>query len=391
MNSTAWHDETALIHGGLDRSHYGETAEALYLTSGFVYESAEQAEARFKGEDAGFIYSRYGNPTVGLFERRMAELEGTETCFATASGMAAVFSSLACQLEAGDHIVASRVLFGSCLQVVTSILPKFGIEYSLVDGADLKAWQQAIKPNTKLFFCESPANPTLSLVDIAGLAALAKQADARLVVDNAFASPAVQNAKALGADIVIYSATKHIDGQGRCLGGAICCSDAFFKEKLQPFVRHTGPAMSPFNAWVLAKSLETLGLRVDRMSSSACSIAKALGQLPFVEQVAYPGCASHPQHALAETQMKSGGSLLTFKVVGDKAATFRLMNCLNLIKISNNLGDSKSLITHPATTTHRTLAGEDREVCGITDNLLRLSVGLEAAEDLVSDLEQAGS
>ncbi len=391
MNSTPWQDETALIHGGIERSQYGETAEALYLTSGFVYESAEQAEARFKGEDSGYIYSRYGNPTVSLFEHRIAELEGTETCFATASGMAAVFSALACQLNAGDHIVASRVLFGSCLQVVTSILPRFGIEYTLVDGADLEAWQQAVKPNTKLFFCESPANPTLTLVDIVGVANIANSAGATFVVDNAFASPAVQNAKTLGADIVVYSATKHIDGQGRCLGGAICCTNDFFKEKLQPFVRHSGPAMSPFNAWVLAKSLETMSLRVDRMSASAASLAAALQQMPFVERVAYPGCPSHPQSELAQRQMKSGGSLLTFKVKGGKSETFAMMNKLNLIKISNNLGDSKSLITHPATTTHRTLAGEEREICGITENLLRLSVGLEASIDLITDIEQAGS
>lgn len=391
MNTTPWQDETALIHGGIERSQYGETAEALYLTSGFVYESAEQAEARFKGEDSGYIYSRYGNPTVSLFERRIADLEGTETCFATASGMAAVFSALACQLNAGDHIVASRVLFGSCLQVVTSILPRFGVEFTLVDGADLEAWQQAVKPNTKLFFCESPANPTLALVDIVGVAKIANSAGATFVVDNAFASPAVQNAKALGADVVVYSATKHIDGQGRCLGGAICCTNDFFKEKLQPFVRHAGPAMSPFNAWVLAKSLETISLRVDRMSESASALAAALQQMPFVETVTYTGCPSHPQSDLARRQMKSGGTMLTFKVKGGKAETFAMMNNLNLIKISNNLGDSKSLVTHPATTTHRTLAGEEREICGITDNLLRLSVGLEASIDLITDIEQAGS
>ena len=383
--------ETALIHGGLERSQFGETAEALYLTSGFVYESAEQAEARFKGEDDGFIYSRYGNPTVGLFEQRMAELEGTETCFATASGMAAVYSALTCQLKAGDLVVASQVLFGSCLQVITSILPRFGVEFTLVDGADLAAWEAAIRPNTALFFCESPANPTLALVDIAGVARLAKQADACFVVDNAFASPAVQNAKNLGADVVVYSATKHIDGQGRCLGGAVLCSNDFFKEKLQPFVRHAGPAMSPFNAWVLAKSLETLDLRVDRMSSTTAKIATALEAMPFTEKVSYPGLSSHPQFSLAQSQMKSGGSLLTLRVKGGKAEAFKFLNNLQIIKISNNLGDSKTLATHPATTTHRTLTGEDREICGITDNLLRLSIGLEAPDDLIADIERAGT
>ena len=381
--------QSQLVHQGLERSGFGETAEALYLTSGYVYDSAEQAEARFKGEDEGYIYSRYGNPTVSLFENRLAALEGTEVCFATASGMAAMHAALASQLRAGDHIVASRALFGSCLQVITNLLPRYGVSYTLVDGSDLSAWEAAITPSTRVFFCETPANPTLELVDIAAVGAIARAAGVCFVVDNAFASPAVQRAAPQGADVVTYSATKHIDGQGRCLGGAICCSEAFYEEHLQFFVRHTGPSLSPFNAWTLAKSLETLDLRVSQMARNAAAIASFLETHPGVERVSYPGLPSHPQHGLAGRQMNSGGTLVAFQVKGGQPAAFRAINALSLIRISNNLGDSKSMVTHPATTTHRVLSDEERWSVGITNSLVRLSAGLELDEDLIADLDQA--
>ena len=384
-----WSVQTQLVHDGLDRSGFGETAEALYLTSGYVYESAEQAADRFSGEDEGYIYSRYGNPTVSLFERRLAALEGTERCVALSSGMAAMYAALASQLRAGDHIVASRALFGSCLQVITNLLPRHGITYTLVDGTDLSAWEAAVKPQTRVFFCETPANPTLELVDIAAVSAIARAAGVCFVVDNAFASPAVQRAAPQGADVVTYSATKHIDGQGRCLGGAICCSEAFYEEHLQFFVRHTGPSLSPFNAWTLAKSLETLDLRVSQMARNAAAIASFLETHPGVERVSYPGLPSHPQHGLAGRQMNSGGTLVAFQVKGGQPAAFRAINALSLIRISNNLDDSKSMVTHPATTTHRVLSDEERWSVGITNSLVRLSVGLELDEDLIADLDQA--
>ena len=384
-----WSVQTQLVHDGLDRSDFGETTEALYLTSGYVYDSAEQAADRFSGEDEGYIYSRYGNPTVSLFERRLAAIEGTERCAALSSGMAAMYAALASQLRAGDHIVASRALFGSCLQVITNLLPRYGITYTLIDGAELSAWSAAIQPQTRVFFCETPSNPMLELVDIGAVGEIARSAGICFVVDNAFASPAVQRAAPLGADVVTYSATKHIDGQGRCLGGAICCSEAFYQQHLQFYIRHTGPSLSPFNAWTLAKSLETLDIRVTQMARSAANVAAFLTEHPAVEHVSYPGLASHSHHAIARRQMINGGTLVSFQVRGGQNAAFRALNALGLIRISNNLGDSKSMVTHPATTTHRVLSDEQRWSVGITNSLVRLSVGLELDEDLMTDLDQA--
>ncbi|MGB8841200.1 MAG: O-succinylhomoserine sulfhydrylase [Aliidongia sp.] len=380
--------DTILVRGGLDRSAFGETAEAIYLTSGFVYDSAEAAEARFKGEEPGFIYSRYGNPTVRMFERRLARLEGAEACYAMASGMAAVWTGLLAHLKAGDHLVSSRVLFGSCLYIVQTLLPRFGIETSLVDGADLTAWENAIRPNTKAFFLETPANPTLALIDLRAVADLAHAHGIRLVVDNALASPIVQKPMQLGADVVIYSATKHIDGQGRCLGGAILAQEEWLNKEVQPFVRHTGPALSPFNAWVLLKGLETLALRVDRASASALTLAREIEAHGAVTRTFHPFLDSFPQRDLAQRQMANGGTLVAFDL-GSKAAAFAFLNALQIIDISNNLGDAKSLATHPATTTHRTLPEEDRARAGITPGLVRLSVGLEGVEDLSCDIERA--
>ncbi len=382
--------QTRVIHDGIERSAYGETSEALYLTSGFVYDSAEQAEARFRGdqdEQGKFIYSRYGNPSVQLFEERLRILEGAEVCVATSSGMSAMVASLLCHLRAGDHVVASKVLFGSCLQVLQTYLPRFGIETTLVDGTDLDAWQSAIRPSqTKALFCETPANPTLSLVDLKAVSNLAHAAEALLVVDNAFSSPIVQRPMEQGADVVAYSATKHLDGQGRCMGGAVLCSEAFYSDHLQHYHRHMGPSLSPFNAWTLAKSLETLDLRVTRMCETALCVARALETVPGVKRVLYPGLESHPQHNLALAQMQTGGSLLAFEVEGGRQEAFAFLNRLKLILISNNLGDAKSLATHPATTTHRTLNEEGRAEAGISDALIRLSVGLETAKDLIDDL-----
>ena len=378
-----------LVHQGPDRSGFGETAEALYMTSGYVYDSAEQAEARFKGEDEGYIYSRYGNPTVSLFENRLAALEGTDVCVALSSGMAAMHAALACQLRAGDHIVASRALFGSCLQVITNLLPRYGVSFTLIDGGDLNAWEAAIKPNTKVFFCETPANPTLALVDIEAVGKIAKAAGLCFIVDNAFASPVVQRAAPLGADVVTYSATKHIDGQGRCMGGAVCCSQEFYDEHLQFYNRHTGPSLSPFNAWNLAKALETLDLRVSRMADNALAVAEFLSDHPNILRVNYPGLESHEHHDIAKKQMLNGGTLVAFQIKGGKANAFKTLNALQMIKISNNLGDSKSLITHPATTTHRVLSEEERWEIGITNCMVRLSLGLEKSDDLIADLDNA--
>lgn len=381
--------QSQLVHQGLDRSGFGETAEALYMTSGYVYDSAEQAEARFKGEDEGYIYSRYGNPTVSLFENRLAALEGTDVCVALSSGMAAMHAALACQLRAGDHIVASRALFGSCLQVITNLLPRYGVSFTLIDGGDLDAWEAAIKPNTKVFFCETPANPTLALVDIEAVGKIAKAAGLCFIVDNAFASPVVQRAAPLGADVVTYSATKHIDGQGRCMGGAVCCSQEFYDEHLQFYIRHTGPSLSPFNAWNLAKALETLDLRVSRMADNALAVAEFLSDHPNILRVNYPGLESHEHHDIAKKQMLNGGTLVAFQIKGGKANAFKTLNALQMIKISNNLGDSKSLITHPATTTHRVLSEEERWEIGITNCMVRLSLGLEKSDDLIADLDNA--
>ena len=388
MVGTQLDPETLLVRGGLDRSEFGETAEALYLTSGFVYDSAEAAEARFKGEEPGFIYSRYGNPTVRMFEQRLAKLEGAEACYATASGMAAIWAGLLAHLKAGDHLVASRVLFGSCVYIVQTLLPRFGIETTLVDGADLKAWEAAIRPNTKVFFLETPANPTLALIDLKAVAEIAHAHGVRLVVDNALASPIVQKPMPLGADVVIYSATKHIDGQGRCLGGAILASEEWLTKEFQPFMRHTGPSLSPFNAWVLVKGLETLALRVERAAETTLALAQEIEAHGAVRRVFHPFLDSFEQQALARRQMANGGTLVAFDL-GSKSAAFAFLNALQLVDISNNLGDAKSLITHPATTTHRTLPDADKAVAGITPGLVRLSVGLESRRDLAQDINRA--
>lgn len=381
--------KTRLVRGGLKRSENGETSEALYLTSGFAYENAETAEARFKGEDPGYTYSRFGNPTVSMFEDRMALIEGAPVARATATGMAAVSTALLCHLRQGDHVVAARAMFGGCRYVIEDVLPRYGITSTLVDGVNLDAWKEAVRPNTKVLFLETPANPTLEIIDLRGVAEIAHKVGARLVVDNVFATPVLQRPMEFGADIVIYSATKHIDGQGRCLGGVILCDRKFLDDHLQTFIRNTGPSISPFNAWVMTKALETLDLRVRAMCEHAAAVADALARLPKVKRVLYPGRADHPQAALARAQMSLGGSLVSFHLDGGKDLAFRFANALNLIDISNNLGDAKSLITHPATTTHFRLTPEARAELGITDGMMRLSVGLEDPGDLIDDLAQA--
>lgn len=385
----AWGQATALVHGGTLRTPFGETSEAMFLNSGFVYETARDAELRFKGDQEGYIYTRYSNPTLTMFETRMAMLEGAEAARSTASGMAAVTAAFFAYMKAGDHVVASQVLFGSCRYVIEELLPRFGVACTLVDGRDLDAWRNAVRPNTRAFFCETPANPTLELVDIAAVSAIAKDCGALLIVDNVFATPILQKPLVLGADIVVYSATKHIDGQGRCLGGVVLCTDQFLNDYLKVYLRQTGPSLSPFNAWVLLKGLETLPLRVERMAATAAKIADALAAWPQIERVLYPGREDFPQRELAAKQMASGGTLLSFNVKGDKQTAFRVVDALKIIKISNNLGDAKSLISHPATTTHQRFTPEVRGAMGIGDNMLRLSVGLEDAADLVGDLEQA--
>ncbi|MDA9425653.1 MULTISPECIES: O-succinylhomoserine sulfhydrylase [Bradyrhizobium] len=381
--------ETRLVHSGTLRSQFGETSEALFLTQGYVYNSAEECEARFKGEDPGFIYSRYSNPTIAMFERRMIELEGAEAARSAATGMAAVTTAILAPLKAGDHVVASRALFGSCLYVVQDLLPRYGIETTLVDGLDLDQWQRALKPNTKTFFLESPTNPTLDVLDIPAIAEIAHKGGARLVVDNVFATPIWQSPLALGADVVVYSATKHIDGQGRCLGGIILSSEAFIAEHIHNFMRQTGPSISPFNAWVLLKGLETLGVRVRAQTDNAARIADALASHPKISRLVFPGRADHPQAALVKKQMRGGSTLVGFEVKGGKAAAFRVLNELKLAKISNNLGDAKSLVTHPATTTHQRLKPEDRAALGISEGFIRFSAGLEHADDLIEDLTAA--
>jgi O-succinylhomoserine sulfhydrylase len=385
----SWGDATKLVRGGLDRSRHGETSEALYLNSGFVYDEPETAERRFSGEDDGYVYGRYGNPTVTMFEERLALLEGAEACYALASGMASVFGALACQLKAGDHLVSSKALFGSCYQVVTSILPRFGIRATLVDGSDLAAWKQAITPDTKCVFLETPSNPTLDVIDLEAVCGIAKAAGANVVVDNIFATPILQRPLAYGADVVVYSGTKHMDGQGRVLGGAIVSTKTFKDEQLKPFLRHTGPSISPFNAWVLLKGLETMKLRVEAQSRAAEAVAVALSGMSGIARVIYPHLDSHPQAALARKQMKMGGTMVTFEVAGGKAKAFDLLRNLGIVDISNNLGDAKSLMTHPASTTHRNIGAEARAMMGITDGMVRLSVGLEDTDDLINDLRQA--
>ncbi len=388
-SSQSYRPATLLVQGGVDRSPHGETAEALYLTSGFVYDSAEQAEATFKNEIVHYQYSRFGNPTVSMFENRLALLEGAEACRATATGMAAVHAALLSHLKCGDRVVASRALFGSCHWIVSSLLPRYGISTEFVDGGDLEQWGKALATPTNLVLLETPSNPMLEMVDLTAVAKLAHAAGAIVVVDNVFATPLLQKPIPMGADVVVYSCTKHIDGQGRMLGGAVLGSKKWVDEVLQPFIRNTGPAMSPFNAWVLLKGLETLSLRVNAGCAAAEKVANFLAQQTGIARVWYPTRQDHPQHDLAMAQMSAGGTMVTFEVAGGKDAAFRLMNAFKLIAISNNLGDSKSLATHPATTTHMRIPADDRAKLGITDGVIRLSVGLEDVEDIKDDLAQA--
>lgn len=387
--SKTWRPATKLVHEGTLRSPYGETSEAIFLTQGFVYESSASAEARFKGETDGFIYARYGSPTNDMFEKRMIALEGAEDARATASGMAAVAAAILCQVKAGDHIVAARALFGSCRYIVETLAPKYGVECTLVDGRDIKNWEAAVRPNTKVFFLESPTNPTLEVVDIAAVANLANQIGVKVVVDNVFATPLFQKPLELGAHIVVYSATKHIDGQGRCLGGVVLSDKKWIDENLHDYFRHTGPAMSPFNAWTLLKGLETLPLRVKHQTESAAKIADFLAEQNKVAKVIYPGRKDHPQADIIAKQMTGGSTLICFELKGGKEAAFAVQDALKIVRISNNLGDAKSLITHPATTTHKNLSDEGRAEAGITAGTLRLSCGIEDAEDLIDDLSQA--
>ncbi|MCP8941088.1 O-succinylhomoserine sulfhydrylase [Alsobacter sp. SYSU M60028] len=389
FDPAAMRPDTLLVHGGGLRSPFGETSEAVFLTQGFVYDTMEAAEARFSGADPGFIYSRFSNPTVAMFEQRMALLEGAEAARATASGMAAVTAAMLGQVKAGDHVVAAKALFGSCRYIVEDLLPRFGVASTLIDGCDLDQWRAAMRPNTKACFLESPTNPTLDIIDIAAVAEIAHAGGARLVVDNVLATPMLQSPLKLGADCVVYSATKHIDGQGRCLGGVILASEQFIADHVHNLLRQTGPSISPFNAWVLLKGLETLPLRVERQARTAAALADVVAGLPGVAKVLYPGRADHPQAELARRQMKGGGTMLAFEIEGGKAGAFHFANRLRLIRISNNLGDAKSLITHPATTTHQRLTPEARAELGISEGLLRLSVGLEHLDDLAADLAGA--
>lgn len=383
------HADTRLVHEGTLRSDFGETSEALFLTQGHVYASAEECEARFTGESPGFLYARFSNPTVTMFEQRMASFEGAESARATATGMAAVTAALMGLLQAGDHIVAARALFGSCRYVVAELLPRFGVASTLVDGTDLDAWRRAVRPETKVFFLESPANPTLEVIDIEAVAGIARQAGAKLVVDNVFSTPVFQKPLQLGADCVVYSATKHIDGQGRCLGGVILASEEFIQTHIHTLLRQTGPSMSPFNAWVLLKSLETLSLRVERQARTAALVADALAGHSKIHRLIYPGRPDHPQADIITRQMTGGSTLIALEIDGGKAGAFRFLNALELIRISNNLGDAKSLITHPATTTHQRFTPEERREMGVSEGLVRLSIGLEHSDDLVEDLLEA--
>jgi O-succinylhomoserine sulfhydrylase len=385
----AYHTDTALVHGGVLRSQYGEVSEAIFMNSGFCYDSAETAESRFNGVAPGFVYSRYLNPTLAMLEERLALLEGAERCCVVASGMAAVFTSMMSFLKSGDHVVAGRVLFGSCFYIITQILPRFGITYELVDARDLSTWEKALSRGAAAVFIESPANPNLELTDIKAVASLAKKAGAVVIVDNIFATPLYQKPLELGADLVVYSTTKHMDGQGRTLGGAILGDKERLENLVIPFHRHTGAALSPFNAWVILKGLETFPLRMSKHSENAAALAEFLNNHSKISSVSYPGLKTHPQHALAARQMHGYGNLIAFEVKGGKEAAFRFLNALQLILISNNLGDAKSLITHPATTTHSNMTAEDRASIGISDNMLRLSVGLEHANDLLADISNA--
>jgi O-succinylhomoserine sulfhydrylase len=381
--------ETRLVHSGTLRSQFAETSESLFLTQGYVYDTAEQCEARFKGEDPGFLYSRFSNPNISMFERRMIELEGAEAARATATGMAAVTTAILAPLKAGDHVVAAKAMFGSCRYVVEDLLPRYGIQSTLVDGLDLDQWRKAMQPNTKSCFLESPTNPTLDVMDIQSIAEIAHKGGARLIVDNVFATPIWQSPLSLGADVVVYSATKHIDGQGRCLGGIILSSEAFIAEHIHNFMRQTGPSMSPFNAWVLLKGLETLGVRVRAQTETATKIAEALAKHPKISRLIYPGRSDHPQAAVVKKQMRAGSTLIGFEVKGGKQGAFRFLNALQISRISNNLGDAKSLVTHPATTTHQRLTPEARAELGISEGFIRFSAGLEHADDLIEDFAQA--
>ena len=387
--SNSWRPDTQAVRGGLARSEFQEMSEALFLTSGFVYDSASDAEAAFAGEVDRFVYSRYGNPTVAVFQDRLALIEGAEACFATASGMSAVFTALAALLKSGDRVVAARSLFGSCFVILNEILPRWGVTAEFVDGDDLAAWERALSTPTQAVFFESPSNPMQEIVDVAAVVELAHAAGAQVVVDNVFATPVLQRTTEQGADIVVYSATKHIDGQGRVLGGAILGRKDFIDGPVKTLMRHTGPAMSPFNAWVLTKGLETMGMRVRHAVDSTLTLAGWLEQQAGVNWVRYPFLDSHPQSALARRQMSGGGTVITFEVDGGKAKAFEALDRLQVIDISNNLGDAKSMVTHPATTTHRRLGPEGRAEIGLTDGVVRLSVGLEDLEDLRVDLEQA--
>jgi O-succinylhomoserine sulfhydrylase len=381
--------ETNLVHAGTLRSQFAETSEALYLTQGYVYDSSLQAERRFKNEDPGYQYSRFSNPTVTMFEQRMCALEGAEAARATATGMAAVTTAIMGQLRAGDHVVASKALFGSCRYIVEDHCPRYGIAFTLVDGTDLAQWRKAVRPNTKTFFLESPTNPTLEVIDIAAVAKIAHEAGATLVVDNVFSTPLYQHPLQLGADCVVYSATKHIDGQGRCLGGVILASEKFIQDHVQTLIRQTGPSISPFNAWVLLKGLETLAVRVQRQTDTAATIAVALSEHSKIPRLIYPGRPDHPQAEIAHRQMRAGSTLVAFEVEGGKQGAFRFQDALRLVRISNNLGDAKSLITHPATTTHQRLTPAARAELGISDGLVRLSCGLEHPDDLCEDIMTA--
>jgi O-succinylhomoserine sulfhydrylase len=384
-----WSPETQLVHGGTLRSAFAETSEALFLTQSYVYESAEQAEERFKSEAGGYIYSRYSNPTVAMFEERMRLLEGADAARATATGMAAVTAALLCYLKAGDHIVSARALFGSCRYVVEDLCPRLGIASTIVDGRDTAAWAKAMRPNTRAVFFETPSNPTLELVDIRAVAEIAHAAGALVVVDNVFATPMLQKPLKLGADVVVYSTTKHVDGQGRCLGGIVLGSEDFVKGHLHNFLKHTGPSLSPFNAWVMLKGLETLAVRVRAQCETATRLADHLAERPEVKRVLFCGRPDHPQAALARQQMSGPSQVISFELAGGKAAAFRFVNALRLVKISNNLGDAKSIVTHPATTTHQRLGPQVRADLGISDGMLRLSVGLEAYVDLAADIDGA--
>ena len=388
--SKDWKTRTQLVHEGSRRSQYGEMAEAIFLTQGFVYPDAESAEQRFvkAGEDE-FVYARYGNPTTRMFEERIAAIEGTEDAFATASGMAAVSGALMAMLKAGDHVVSARALFGSCLYVLEEVLQRFGVKVTFVDGADLDQWRAAVTPGTKAVFFESMSNPTLELVDIRAVSEIAHAAGALVIADNVFTTPIFSRAADQGADVIVYSTTKHIDGQGRALGGVVCASREFIRKVLEPYMKHTGGSMSPFTAWIMLNGMATLDLRCRAMATSARQIAEALEGDERVSRVVYPGLKSHPQHDLAMAQMGSGGTLVTFEVKGGKEAAFAFMNALDIIKISNNLGDAKSIATHPATTTHQRLPQEQKDRLGITPGLIRLSVGLEDAGDLINEIRAA--